>query len=77
MSEPEVLGLIGRDDVLVRKLAKLVNKAARKHHDYTGLRPYLLDGVLRGYQFDVLIHEPDGPTGHVARITVELDRVNR
>lgn len=65
-------GLIGREDVLIKTLAKKMLDAAKTSHDYTSLRS---TDDRRGYSFEVLIRVSGSLTGHVARVTVELDRV--
>lgn len=67
----EKLPLIGRDRALIDGLAKLVHDAVRKRHEYTDL----YEGT-RGCTFEVRVLDPDGdPTGRIARIAIELDRV--
>ena len=65
-------GLIGRDDVLVRKVAAKLRHQATYLGDYSDLRQ---TDDRRGYTFAVRLHDDDGPTGHIVRVTVELDRV--
>lgn len=69
----EKLSLIGRDRVLVEKVAKLLHGAVKKHHNYTVLRE-----TPRGNTFELDLIGPDKkPTGHIVRVTVELDRVEQ
>lgn len=64
-------GLIGRDDVLVKKEAALLLKDAKKRHHYKPLVE-----IHRGYTFELqLLDEKDAPTGHVVKVTVTLERV--
>ena len=67
------LPLIGRDLVLVRKLADQINRHGVNGHAATQLNDYGTAG--RGFAFDVLIHAEGEDTGRVAKVTVVLDRV--
>jgi hypothetical protein len=60
---------VGRDDFLMEQLAKKLLKEAQRWYDYTPLRRA---ASRRGYSFDVRITVDGEPTGHVARVTVEL-----
>lgn len=63
--------IIGHDSFLMEALAKLVLKGVRSRHPVTNLRDQ-----RRGYWFEVQVcDEKDQPTGHVARVTIELDRL--
>jgi hypothetical protein len=63
--------VIGRDSQLMEGLAKLLRDATRKRHEYGELRE-----TRRGYVFEVRLFDPDRqPTGRIARVTAELDRV--
>lgn len=68
----QALGLIGRDDVLIKDLIKVFHAEAKVRHDYTPLRP---TDDRRGYTFEVRIHVDGEATAHVARVTVALDRI--
>lgn len=68
MTTPK-LGLIGRDYVLIRKLAEQVRTAMRREYDYTALHE---TADRRGQWFEVRLGD-----GHVARITVVLDRIEQ
>lgn len=62
------MGLIGRDDVLVRNVAKAAQAPLRTSHNYSELRP-----IDRGYEFDLeLLERDDKPTGHVVKVQVTL-----
>jgi hypothetical protein len=60
--------IIGRDRFLIEKLTTQILDGVRGH---ATTKP--LEG-RRGNSFEVLIHVDGKPTGHVARVTVELDR---
>lgn len=65
--------IIGRDSFLMEVLAKFVLKAVHTRHPVTRLR-----NQRRGYWFEVQVSdEKDQPTGHIARVTVELDRLEQ
>lgn len=65
------LSIIGHDSFVIEKLANLVLKGVHARHAVTKLRDQ-----RRGYWFEVQVCDDKGqPTGHVARVTVELDRV--
>lgn len=66
---PEKLGLIGRDYVLIKKLAEQVRTLMRREYDFTALHE---TADRRGQWFEVRL-----PTGHIARITVTLDRIEQ
>jgi hypothetical protein len=68
-AQPEVLPIIGRERWLIDSLTMQLRGALRGHATTTPN----LEG-RRGGSFEVLIHVDDEPTGHVARVTVELDR---
>lgn len=72
MSTPEKPSLIGRDDVLVRRLAEQLRKGGSYVGDFTDLKP---TADRRGYSFEIDIHLNGSPTGHIARVIVELDRM--
>lgn len=64
--EPERrLPLIGRERFQIDALTKIFHQEARRHHDYGPLQE-----IPRGNTFEVLLDD-----GRVAKITVELDRV--
>jgi hypothetical protein len=67
------LGIIGRERALITMLTNkmLLGAGAAGHavNDSTELR--------RGEYFEVLIHVDGEPTGHVARVTAELDHFDR
>lgn len=70
----EQLPIIGREVALVTALAKKL-RAASKDADHA-VSDWTPD-TKRGVYFEVLIHHEREPTGHVARVTVELDRFDR
>lgn len=61
------MALIGRDDLLMEKLATLVSKEANRHHEISELHK-----TERGYSFDVQVLVDDEPSGHLARVGIEL-----
>jgi hypothetical protein len=68
------LPLIGRDRVLIEKLAKQVRDDIRQG-DITPLYD-TTDG--RGFSFRVRVCGSDGkPTGHIARVQISLDEIER
>jgi hypothetical protein len=62
--------IIGRERSLMDKLANEIVAAVQKRHPVTDLRE-----DRRGSHFEVQITLDDEPTGHVARVTIELDRL--
>lgn len=70
--------IIGREYALVQALTKALRKAAGGRHVTTVIKN---ERTPRGFEFEVAICEPDQkpheriPTGRIARVTVELDRV--
>lgn len=60
--------IIGRDHALVTKLARELNAAG-------GANTTEPREIRRGYTWDAQILADGEPTGRVARVTVELDRV--
>lgn len=65
--------IIGRESFLMEALAKMLLGAANKHHGVSKLRDQ-----HRGYWFEVqVLDDKDEPTGHIARVTVELDRLEQ
>ncbi|MBA3891870.1 MAG: hypothetical protein H0X64_15215 [Gemmatimonadaceae bacterium] len=75
MSEQErKLRIIGREYALMQALARLAHGAVRKRHETTPIIDYR---TPRGFSFDVRVFGPDDePTGHIARITIELNRLD-
>jgi hypothetical protein len=67
----EQLGIIGRERALIDKLTKALRAGVQAQDqaisDWT-------PETKRGSYFEVMIHVDGEPTGHVARVTVELDR---
>lgn len=63
-------GIIGRERSLMEKVAKQAHGALWKLHPATKLRE-----DPRGYHFDVDVTVDGESTRRVARITVELERV--
>lgn len=61
------LPLIGRDRVMLDKFAKLVQREVSRHYEYSRLRE-----DPRGSHFEVRLVD-----GRIARVTVELDRVEQ
>jgi hypothetical protein len=69
------LPLIGRDLMLINKLAKQMFKDLPHGTLTTKLRP---TADRRGFRFDVQITDDDDkPTGRIARVQVTLDRVEQ
>lgn len=68
-SEPK-LSIIGRERYLMDQLTKLLADAADKKHWVS--KPYL--NAHRGGSFEVAIRVDGEVTGHIARVTIELDR---
>jgi hypothetical protein len=67
------LPLIGRDRVLVEKLAKLVLKGMPHGTWTTELRS---TADRRGFEFEVQLRDADNkPTGHIVCVQVTLSRV--
>lgn len=62
--------IIGRERALIDALAKLLYEAARNSHDYGPIRE-----TERGSTFEVRVLSGGAMTGRVARVTIELDRV--
>lgn len=67
-----VLGIIGHDRAVTRKMARAVHREVAKLGDYTPMTE-----TERGYRFDVKAEVDGAPTGHVVRVTVELDRLEQ
>jgi hypothetical protein len=66
------LGLIGRDYVLIKKLARKIWHDLPNGTMVTRLRETL---DRRGFCFEIQVQDGAGvPTGHVARVQVTLDR---
>ncbi len=64
-------GIIGRESFLIEALTKLLHVGANSRHSVTRLRE-----LHRGYWFEVQVCDDKGkPTGHIARVTVQLDRL--
>lgn len=61
------LSIIGRDYQIINDLARMLHKAVRREYAYTALRD---TPDMRGVAFEVMLED-----GRVARVTVELDRV--
>ena len=61
------LSIIGRDLQIIDELASRIQKVLRMEHDYTNLGD---TADMRGRSFEVRLEN-----GRVARVTVELDRV--
>jgi hypothetical protein len=73
LAEDGRLPLIGRDHVLIEKLAKQVLKGL-PHGIWVTKLWETID--RRGYAFEVQIRDSDGePTGRIARVQTTLDRV--
>jgi hypothetical protein len=72
MTEAPSLGLIGRDYVLIQKLAKRIWKDLPHGMMVT---PLWETPGRRGFAFEVQVRDDAGKlTGHVARVQVTLDR---
>ena len=63
----EKLALIGRERFLIEKFAKVLHMAGRRVGDYTPLAE-----TPRGNWFEVRLAD-----GRIARVTVELDRIEQ
>lgn len=63
------LAIIGRERSLIDKLTRQLWNATKRYHNYG-----VIHETRRGNTFEVQILVDDKPTGHVARVTVELDR---
>jgi hypothetical protein len=70
---PEKLPIIGRELGLITHLTKLVGDAAGRKHETTNPHDTL---DRRGFSFRVRLFDEDGPTGRVARVTVELEGID-
>lgn len=68
-ADTEHLGLIGRDDFIVRSFTEHLAGDANKHHEVTKVW-----GIHRGYAFDAnyLNRTSHAPTGHTIRVTATL-----
>lgn len=65
------LSIFGRERSLIDGLAELLHAAVRISHDYGPISE-----ERRGSKFEVRLLDHDGEqTGRIARVTVELDRV--
>lgn len=68
-----VPSIFGRDRVLIETLTKHLLASVRKIHDYNEPTE-----TRRGYTFEISLHDSDDqPTDRIARVTVELDRVEQ
>jgi hypothetical protein len=63
------LGILGRERMLVIKLAKLLNRSAVGH------QVTKVYETPRGAYFDVLMYDGPESSNRVARVTVEFDRL--
>lgn len=71
MSAETKPGISGRERALMERLARQLHLDAKLNHDYTALIE-----TRRGYRFEVNVSGPDGkPTGRIASVVIELDRV--
>lgn len=70
----EKLAITGRDRFLMETVAKQITKGITDRH---GPRHEVTDLRYdkRGCHFDLRVFVDDQPTGHVARVSVELDRI--
>jgi len=69
----EPLPLIGYARVIVDKLAHTIHQRIQ---DYPGYDDHSkVEQTRRGDTFEVRLLDGDGPTNFIARVTVELDRV--
>jgi hypothetical protein len=67
----EQLGIIGRERALIDKLVKALRAGVQAQNQAIS---DWMPKTKRGSYFEVMIHVDGEPTGHVARVTVELDR---
>lgn len=67
------VGIIGRDSLLIDRLAQAVHRRTHQQYPCTDLRE-----IRRGQYFEVQITDSDGkPTGHIARVEITLDRIEQ
>lgn len=64
--------IIGRERALIDALASLIFEVVRNRHDYGPIRE-----TERGSTFEVRVLSGGAMTGRVARVTIELDRVEQ
>lgn len=64
------LGILGRERILINRLTQLLHRETQRRHNYGPIRK-----TDRGCAFEVEILEGGDSTGRIARVTVELDRV--
>lgn len=64
------LGILGRERMLINKLTRTLHRETQRHHNYGSIKE-----TDRGCAFEVQMLEGDEKTGCIARVTVELDRV--
>jgi hypothetical protein len=72
----DATSIFGRERALIDGLAKVLKEAAwrgarfaKASHEVSSV-----SATERGAMFDVQIHVDGEPTGHIARVTVDLDR---
>lgn len=65
--------IFGRDRYLVEQLTKLIHGTVKKQHSCT-----VIEETKRGETFRLRILDADDkPTGHVVRVTIELEGVEQ
>lgn len=74
MTHPPRSSTMGRSDHLIEQLARRLQVDVNKSTDVTDLARA---DSRRGYRFDVRLRVDGELTGHVARVTVELDRLEQ
>jgi hypothetical protein len=68
---------MGRDDYLMEQLAKRLQKDIDLWGDDIDTARLDRADSRRGYRFDVRVRVAGELTGHIARVTVELDRLEQ
>lgn len=70
--------IIGRERALIDGLTKVLHGSIESVRFHPRHDPTPTSETRRGSTFEVAIRDPDGqPTGHVARVTIELDRLEQ
>jgi hypothetical protein len=70
MSESSKLPIIGRERMLIDKLAQKLQRSIETTHGYTTVRQ-----EPRGSYFEVMMYDGKEQTDRIARVTVEMDRI--
>lgn len=77
IKHPPRASTMGRDDFLIEQLAKRLQKDIDLWGDDIDTAKLERADSRRGYRFDVRVRVGGELTGHIARITVELDRLEQ